>query len=354
MGGAYAASMFSAHTPEPVTAAAAAPSSRGIAGGLVACTAVAALAALVAAQPGMTARGLGWLPLAVALGIVAGNLWPALPVRGAAGLALARGPLMRAGIALYGLRVGIHELGSVGWSGLAMALFIVMSTLALARAAGRRLGLDAQCALLIGCGSAICGAAAVAAADSVIGARARHVSAAVLAVVVFGTSGMYLLPLLQSASGLSDASFGMWVGLTVHELGHVVAGAAAAGPAAAAAALVEKMMRVMLLAPVVMLIAARMNAGRSGAARMPAVPGFLYGFALMIALNAAQLLPGWLQSFGGELAQALLAAGLAALGANTRLADMAGAGWRVWALATLLWIYLLLAGFALVSLVAWL
>ncbi|AOF82601.1 hypothetical protein BSY238_3449 [Methyloversatilis sp. RAC08] len=322
----------------------------GLPTGLAASVAVAGASASLSALPGVSAHGFGWLPLAVALGIVVGNLWPSLPARGVEGFRLARGPLMRAGIALYGLRIGIDELGRVGWSGLLMAMVVVLSTFGLALLLGRRLGLDPQAAILIGCGSAICGAAAVAAADSVIGARARHVSAAVLAVVVFGTLGMYLLPLLQPLTGLSDLSFGLWVGLTVHELGHVVAAAAAAGPAAASSALVEKMMRVMLLAPVVMLIAARWRAGGTTGSRSRGVPLFLYGFIATIALNASGLLPVWLHALGAEAAQALLAVGLGALGANTRLADIGQAGWRVWALAALLWIWLLLAGFGLVSL----
>ncbi|WP_374335595.1 YeiH family protein [Methyloversatilis sp.] len=323
------------------------PATSSLVTGLAVSLAVAASSALMASLPGMAASGFGWLPLAVALGIVAGNLWPSLPARGAEGFRLARGTLMRAGIALYGLRIGMDELGGVGWSGLAMALAIVFTTLVLALALGRRLGLTTQLALLIGCGSAICGAAAVAAADSVINARARHVSAAVLAVVVFGTLGMYLLPLLRPLSGLDDLSFGLWVGLTVHELGHVVAGAASAGPAAAASALVEKMMRVMLLAPVIMCIAAGVGVSSQ---RRAGVPLFMYGFVSVVALNASGLLPGEVHTAGATVAQALLATGLAALGANTRLADMARAGWRVWVLASLLWFWLLFAGFCLVSL----
>jgi uncharacterized integral membrane protein (TIGR00698 family) len=341
--------MFSQPSPSDMNAIPASPR-RSLRNGLAACIAVASAAGCIALIPGMETQGFGWLPLAVAMGIITGNLWPGLPAGGQAGLTLARGTLMRTGIALYGLRIGMDELGSVGWSGLLMALAIVVSTLVLARLLGRWLGLDSQCALLVGCGSAICGAAAVAAADSVIGARARHVSAAVMAVVVFGTLGMYLLPVLRPVSGLSDASFGMWVGLTVHELGHVVAGAAAAGPDAAAGALVEKMMRVMMLAPVVMVLAALLPRAGGEVSQRSGPPVFLYGFVCMMALNACQLLPDGLHAAGSTAAQMLLAIGLAALGINTRLADMLQAGWRVWVLAALLWGYLLLAGFGLVTL----
>lgn len=320
--------------------------------GLSGCIAITVLAALLAGLPVFATHGLGWLPLAVALGMVAGNLWPALPARGAAGLALARGPVMRAGIALYGLSIGVDEVAGVGWGGGLMAVLMVASTLAVALYAGRRLGLDRHCSLLVGAGSAICGAAAVAAADSVLGARARHVSAAVAAVVVFGTLGMYLLPLLYPLLGLPQAAFGMWIGLTVHELGHVIAAGAAVGPAAAASAVVEKMLRVVLLAPAVIAIAyheGKASGQQGGRFRLPL---FVWGFFAAIALNAAGVLPPEWHKLGAGLAQALLAAGLAGLGATTRFSEIRQAGLRVWALAALLWCHLLVWGLVLVLMLA--
>lgn len=310
--------------------------------GLAACIGIAALAALLASLPGVSAHGLGWLPLAMALGIVAGNVWPSLPVQGVVGLGVARTLLMRTGIALYGLSIGIDELTQMSWSTPVMALLIVVSTLVLALWIGRRLGLDTQCALLIGMGSAICGAAAVAATESVIGGRPRYVSAAVAAVVVFGTLGMYLLPLLYPFMHLSASSFGLWIGLSVHELGHVVAAASMVGPGAEASALMEKMLRVFLLAPAVICVALYdgRNKGRSGGFK---VPLFLWGFVAAIFLNALGVLPAWLHAAGVLLAQALLALGLAALGASTRLSDIRQAGSRVWILAGLLWLHLLLS-----------
>lgn len=313
--------------------------------GLGGSIAISLAAAALAALPGVATIGLGWLPLALVLGMLVGNLWPALPLRGAAGIAVARGRWMRWGIALYGLHVGTDALASIGWSGPLMALAIVASTLALAVFAGRRLGVERDLALLLGSGSAICGAAAIAATDSVLDAQARHISAAVAAIVVFGTLGMVLLPALHPLDWLSEAAFGLWIGLSVHELGHVVAAAAAIGDAATATALVEKMLRVMLLAPAVLCVA--LFVGR-GDGRAPRVPGFLWGFVAAIALNASGVLPPAVHQTGSLAAQALLAVGLAALGAATRFTDIRTAGLRVWLLAALLWIHLLLASLLLI------
>ncbi|MBA2636913.1 MAG: putative sulfate exporter family transporter [Solirubrobacterales bacterium] len=61
-----------------------------------------------------------------------------------------------------GLRIAAGDLLSLGVTGLALALATVAATLVLTVWLGRRLGVASQLVLLIGAGSAICGASAVA------------------------------------------------------------------------------------------------------------------------------------------------------------------------------------------------
>ncbi|AWI80613.1 hypothetical protein CEW87_15310 [Parazoarcus communis] len=318
--------------------------------GLLTCIVLAACAAQLAAMPAFSSHGLGWLPLAIALGMLVGNLWPALARSGGSGLALARGTVMRAGIALYGLKLGLADLSAVGWKGLVLALVIVSSTLLLARLVGRRLGLDPTLAMLIGAGSAICGAAAVAAADGVLNARARHVASAVASVVICGTLAMYLMPLLVPLVHLSGAAAGQWIGLTVHELGHVVAAAAMVGADSDSAALVQKMLRVMLLAPAVLWIALQNGRSEGKASSRIRLPTFLWVFLGVLLLNLGGLVPEVWRQTGALLADALLAVGLVALGMVTQFADVRAGGARVWVLVLLLWGYLMTAGLVLIKL----
>ncbi len=318
--------------------------------GLLTSIVLAACAAYLATVPGFASRGLGWLPLSIVLGMVVGNLWPTWVRSGQAGLNFARGALMRTGIALYGLKLSLLDLSAVGWQGVLLALIIVASTLLLARSLGCRLGLEPNLALLIGAGSAICGAAAVAAADSVLSARARQVAAAVAAIVICGTLAMYLMPQLAPLLRLSDAASGLWIGLTVHELGHVIAAAAMIGPDAASTALVEKMLRVMLLAPAVLWIAFLCGRSASGVGTRVRVPLFLWVFLGVLALNLSGGVPESVRVTGAVLADFFLATGLVALGMVTHFADVRAAGARVWILALLLWAYLLVAGLVLVKL----
>ena len=166
--------------------------------GLALTGAGALLCLLLERLPLLQAWSLGALTLAIGLGMVLGHvpcLQGAGATRWAAGVQLAKGPVLRAGIVLYGLRLSVQDITALGWGAVALDVFILSSTVALAWALGRYvLKLEPRSALLIGAGSAICGAAAVLATAPVAQARERDVGVAVATVVVFGTLSMFCTP----------------------------------------------------------------------------------------------------------------------------------------------------------------
>lgn len=332
-----------------------------IAPGLLVCAGIALLGFMLSRNGQLIHYGLGVLSSALLLGIILGNT-PLLPRHAALlqpGLGLMRGRCLRCGIALCGLGIGPDHLLRLDWQAPVMALIVVSSTLLLAWQLGRYLGVDSATALLIGVGSAICGAAAIAAAQSVIKSRESSASAvgtAISTVVIFGTLSMYLLTigfpwlssLLGQDPGRAAYHFGQLVGLSVHELGHVVAAAGAGGSIAQAGALLEKMLRVCLLVPTLLTVGYLL--GCKEARSTP--PLFLCGFLAAVALSVSGVLPAELRTLGQTLGELLLAAGLAALGMNTRWADLRNASRQHWLLASVLWIYLLVASTCLVLLCA--
>lgn len=264
---------------------------------------------------------------------------------------------MRTGIALFGFQLGFADLLAVGWAGVLAAVFVVVSTLGLAAWLGKRMGLQASSFLLIGAGSAICGGAAIAAADSVLRAPPAATSAALGTAVVFGTLSMFAIPGFQWLFSLQADFTGLWLGLSVHELGHVVAGAALVGGEAPTFALIEKMLRVALLAPAMVWLAwsmvreQRKQAGAplSNVSMQP--PVFLWGFLLAVVLKSTGVLNIQLEIALVDLSQLLMATGLAALGVGTRWVDLRAAGLKVWALGSVLCIHLWASGFVLVHVI---
>jgi uncharacterized integral membrane protein (TIGR00698 family) len=176
---------------------------------------------MAAAQLDWSRRlGLSGLTVAIACGIIAGNtFFPRVATHTAAGVDFSKSTLLRAGIILYGFRITFQQIAEVGWPGALIDALMVSLTFLIAVQLGTRVfRLDRQTAMLIGAGSAICGAAAVMATEPVVRAQAHKVSEAVATVVVFGTIAMFTYPLLYSHLGLSQHAFGIFAGSTIHEV----------------------------------------------------------------------------------------------------------------------------------------
>ncbi|TMN16984.1 YeiH family protein [Pseudoxanthomonas sp. X-1] len=312
-----------------------------------------ALAAIGLAQvPWMQGAGLSALTLAIVLGIALGNsVFPAIATRTGAGVDLAKGTLLRAGIVLYGLRVTFQDLMGVGVAGLAIDVAVVAGVFVAGTWWGMRvLRLDRQSAMLISAGSAICGAAAVLATEPVLRAPAHKVSVAVATVVVFGTLSMFVYPQLAPHLPLDAHAYGLYAGSTIHEVAQVVVAGRAVGEAAANAAVIEKMLRVMLLAPFLLALGAWLRRGRPRAetgATPLTIPWFALGFVAVAGFNSLHLLPARVVAVANALDTLLLAMAMAALGLRTHWGAIRQAGARPLLLAAVLWGLLMVGGYAL-------
>lgn len=325
----------------------------------LALTLIVAGAALQLAGVDRVARlGLSALTLAIVAGMLLGNtVYPFIGRQAGPGVAFSKQQLLRLGIVLYGWRLTFQDIAGVGIAGVVIDILVLSSTFALAYWLGRRkLGLDAQSAILIGAGSSICGAAAVLATEPVVEARADKVTVAVATVVVFGTVAMFAYPALfgaMRALGVSDTAFGVFTGSTVHEVAQVVAAGRAVSEASAANAVIVKMIRVLLLAPFLVLLslwwtARRPEAAAPGAsARRIVIPWFALGFLGVAALNSLHLVPAsWVASLLA-LDNLALATAMAALGLTTHVSALRQAGPKPLLLAAALFAWLLVGGGAI-------
>ncbi|HKG02468.1 MAG TPA: putative sulfate exporter family transporter [Conexibacter sp.] len=236
---------------------------------------------------------------------------------------LASGSLLRAGVALLGLRVATGDIAALGLAGVALACITVLVTLGGTVWVARRLQVQQGLALLIGAGSAICGASAIAAVASATDGEEEDVGYAVATVTVLGTASMLAVPLVATLLGLSPCDAGLWAGASIQEVAGVAGAGAAIGPAALTVATIVKLTRVLLLAPVVALLAS----GRAGRGAV-CIPGFVIAFVAFAALRAVAAPPAALLDVAGVASAVLLATGLAGLGLKIDAAALRGAGVR--------------------------
>lgn len=312
---------------------------------------IAGVAIGLAQLPQLSAAGLSALPLAILLGLLYGNFSRAGEAPGAeSALHFCQRHALRLGIILFGFNLSFQQVAALGWQVLATDVLVIVSVLTLGISVGTRiLGMSRELAVLTSVGSAVCGAAAIMAADSVTRAREQDVAVAVASVVLFGTLAMFSYPTIYAISGLDQSIFGVYIGSTVHEVAQAVAAGESIGEEAMRSALVAKLVRVILLAPVVLSLGAILFRDRRSGGKVAAlpVPWFVLGFVLAAGVNSLVVLPAAVLNILQMASQLLLALGMAALGIKTRWRSIRAAGAGPILLSLLLFVLLLGGGFAL-------
>ncbi|MFZ9477874.1 MAG: YeiH family protein [Steroidobacteraceae bacterium] len=295
--------------------------------------------------PGLTR--ISPLMLAILIGMLVRNTL-GRPEAARAGLAASlRGPL-RLGIILLGLQVTLAEILGIGWAGLLILAFALLSTYLLTLWLGGRLGVAPGLTTLIAAGTGVCGASAIVAANTVVRDGDESVAYALATVTLFGTLAMFSYPLVGAALELSPQVYGLWSGASVHEVAQVVAAGFARGQAEGEFATVAKLARVLMLAPLVIgmgLWAARQTADRGdtqSGGRAP-IPWFVFGFLALVLLgDSGWIDPQW-RSMANIATQVLLTFALAAVGLETDVRRLVAQGWQPLLLGALATAYIALS-----------
>jgi len=237
-------------------------------------------------------------------------------------------------IILTGASVNLAEVARVGAPSLAVILASIVCGCAAAVVAGRMMKTSRHTAMLVGCGTAICGTSAIIAAAPVIGADDDDLLLSVSTINIMGLLVMFTLPPLGVALHASPVAFGVWAGVTVHAVPQAVTTGFAYAAQSGTLATLVKLARVTLLAPfliVLALITPRHGSLRTGYGSL--LPKFIWGFLAVAALNTLHFLPSlhfqpavgagdWQVSLGAvltELGSLLLTLSMAAMGLEVNL-----------------------------------
>ncbi|MFC4023883.1 YeiH family protein [Oceanobacillus longus] len=157
--------------------------------------------------------------------------------------------LLRFAIILYGLKLNMDVIFQDGLGlllkGTITIIFAILVTIYLAKLFKG----NAQIALLLGVGTGVCGAAAIAAIAPIVKAKDEDTAISIGIIALVGTVFSIIYALLLPLLPISDVQYGIWSGLSLHELAHVALAAEPAGEEALAIALLAKLGRVFLLVP---------------------------------------------------------------------------------------------------------
>lgn len=307
-------------------------------------------------------KSLSFSPMIV--GIILGMLYANslrnnLPETWVPGIQFCSKRILRIGIILYGFRLTFQNVVEVGIPAICIDAIIVTVTICGGVLIGRLMKMDRGIALLTSVGSGICGAAAILGTESAIKVKPYKTAVAVSTVVIFGTIAMFLYPILyrNGILDLTPQEMGIFTGSTVHEVAHVVGAGNAMGKEVSDPAIIVKMIRVMMLVPVLLIISysvmrAAVKSGDASGRGKISMPWFAILFLVVIGFNSLNLLPAGLVDFINTFDTFLLTMAMTALGAETSIDKFRKAGAKPFILAFILFIWLMVGGYALAKYVA--
>jgi uncharacterized integral membrane protein (TIGR00698 family) len=246
---------------------------------------------------------------------------------------------------ILGAALPLGQAVQAGARSLPVMLTTLLVALAGAAFLGRLLRVSPRTRLLVGVGTGVCGASAIAAVTAVIGAEEASLAYALGTILTFNIAAVLLFPLVGHALGLSQQAFGLWAGTAVNDTSSVVAAAYGYGHAAGAEAVVVKLTRSLAIVPICAglrwLLSRRAGAtaatGGPGAARQ-AFPMFIAGFLAVSALASLGVIPASWHGGVAAVSQFLTAVALAGIGLTLEAAKVRGAGVRPLLLGGALWV----------------
>ncbi|MCL6443573.1 MAG: putative sulfate exporter family transporter [Alicyclobacillus sp.] len=237
--------------------------------------------------------------------------------------------LLRYAIILFGLKLNIDVILHQGlWLLVRDAgtiVFAIGATLLIAKLFRANMSLS----LLLGIGTGVCGAAAIAAVSPILKAKEEDTAIAAGIIALMGTVFAIGYTIIRPFVSLSATNYGIWSGVSLHEIAHVALAAAPAGQRALAVALLAKLGRVFLLVPLSFILMAWMQLkGKTDKSDTKIeFPWFLVGFILMSLIGSyiigkSIILPVSVMNDVATVTTFVLTMAMVGLGLNVSLKDL--------------------------------
>lgn len=236
--------------------------------------------------------------------------------------------LLRLAIILYGLKLNmdivIHQGSGLLVHGIGTIIFSIFLTILIAK----WLKADFSLSLLLGIGTGVCGAAAIAAVSPILKVKEEDTAIGAGIIALVGTLFAIAYTILRPFIHLTDIQYGIWSGIGLHEIAHVALAAAPAGHNALAVALLAKLGRVFLLVPLSFgLMYWMKRTGKNQTNIKVEFPWFLIGFIGMslfgtYVIGQHFVVPKNLMNDVSNITTYILIMAMVGLGLNVNIKDL--------------------------------
>lgn len=273
----------------------------------------------------------GQLACAIVIAVVYRQIW-GYPEKIRPGIQFSAKKLLRFAIILFGLKLNIDVVFHQGLGLLARDVGTIVFAIAVTMLLAKLFKADTSLSLLLGIGTGVCGAAAIAAVSPILKAKDEDTAMGAGIIALVGTVFAIGYTLLRPLLPLTAMQYGIWSGISLHEIAHVALAGAPAGNDALAIALLAKLGRVFLLVPlsfILMYVMKRSSKGQTPDGQNAKIefPWFLVGFIIMSLFNSYVLghsitIPDHIMSDISFVTSFLLTMAMIGLGLNVSLKDL--------------------------------
>lgn len=309
-----------------------------VAPGLILALGVAAVGSVVGVVVPLVGSALPALLIGVAIAVIRRPRG-----RWAPGIGYASKFVLQCAVVLLGTQLSLVAIATVGVESLPVMLSSLVVCLVAAWLVGAALRVPSRERTLIGVGTGICGASAIAAVSPIIGAASAEIAYAVSTIFLFNVVAVLVFPLIGHALGMDPHVFALFAGTAVNDTSSVVAVAGLFSATALGFAVVVKLVRTLMIIPIsigLAIVAARrrlVDERFTFQRAVGLVPWFLVGFIVVAALCTVAPPPPAAHEVLVQISVFLIATALAAIGMSTDVGAIRRAGWRPLLLGLILW-----------------
>ena len=195
--------------------------------------------------------------------------------------------LLQAAVVGLGFGMNFEQSIQAGKDGMLLTIASVFVVMILAVFIGKKMKLDDKTSYLIGSGTAICGGSAIAAIGPVIKADDNQMAVSLGTIFMLNAIALFIFPPIGRMIGLTDAQFGTWAAIAIHDTSSVVGAGQAFSDKALEIATLVKLTRALWIIPLA-IVTTFVYREKS---KKITIPSFIFLFILAMLVNTYAGIP---------------------------------------------------------------
>ncbi len=253
--------------------------------------------------------------------------------------------LLQASVVGLGFGMNLTQALKSGADGMMFTIVSVIGVMVFGTLLGYWMHIQRKTSYLIASGTAICGGSAIAAVGPVIKADDHEMAVSLGVIFILNAIALFIFPPLGRMFDMSQAQFGTWAAIAIHDTSSVVGAGDAYGPEACQIATLIKCTRALWIIPLALVT---MFIFRDKHSKSISIPWFIFLFVIAMVINTYCGLPASFCETIVYIAKKALVVTLFFIGAGLSLAMIKKVGVKPLLLAVLLWIIIGTSSFLVV------